>query len=235
MANPRQSHWDRLVRLAKYLKGRMRYAIKFARQVGVHSINTFGDSDFAGEVDTRKSTSGGMMCIGDHMIKSWSTTQSLIALSTGEADLYAIKKSAANGLGAWSLLSDMGLTLDIRVYTDATTGKSIASRRGLGKVRHISVNELWIQELVQNKSVTIVKIKNKFNPSDILTKHLGRAEIEMIMEHVQHCYEQGRAAAAPKLAITDEKKIMHDEELHSVSKDQQYQVCYCRGYGVSMN
>ena len=75
-----------------------------------------------------------MMCIGDHMIKSWSTTQSVIALSTGEAELYAINKSAANGLGAWSLLSDMGLTLDIRVYTDATTGKSVASRRGLGKV-----------------------------------------------------------------------------------------------------
>ena len=151
MANPRQSHWDRLVRLAKYLKGRMRYVIKFAKQVGVYSINTYGDSDCASEVDTRKSTSGGMMCLGDHMIKSWSTTQSVIALSTGEAELYAINKSAANGLGAWSLLSDMGLTLDIRVYTDATTGKSIASRRGLGKVRHISVNELWIQELVQNK------------------------------------------------------------------------------------
>ena len=169
------------------------------------------------------------------MIKSWSTKQSVIALSTGEAELYAINKSAANGLGAWSLLSDMGLTLDIRVYTDATTGKSIASRRGLGKVRHISVNELWIQELVQNKPITIVKIKNKFNPSDILTKHLGRADIEMIMEHVQHVFEQGRAAAAPKLAIMDEKKIMHAEELHIVSKDKQYQVCYCRGYAVSMN
>ena len=88
---------------------------------------------------------------------------------------------------------------------------------------------------MQNKSVTIVKIKNKLNPSDILTKHLGRAEIEMIMEHVQHFYEQGRAAAAPKLAIMDGKKIMHDERLHIVSKDQQYQVCYCRGYGVSMS
>ena len=174
-----------------------------------------------------------MMCIGDHMIKSSSTTQSVIALSTGEAELYAMNKSAANGLGAWSLLSDMGLTLDIRVYTDATTGKSIASRRGLGKVRHTSVNERWIQESVQNKSVTIVKIKNKFNPSDILTKHLGRSEIEMIMEHVQHFFEQGRAAAAPKLAIMDEQKINHDEELHVVTEDKQYQICYCKLWNVN--
>ena len=173
--------------------------------------------------------------MGDHMVKSCSSTQSVIALSTGEAELYAINKSAANGLGAWSLLSDMGLTLDIRVYTDATTGKSIASRRGLGKVRHISVNELWIQELVQNKSITIVKIKNKFNPSDMLTKHLTRSEVEMIMEHIQHYFEQGRAAAAPKLAIMDDQKIMHDEELHIVTEDKRYQICYCRGYGVSMN
>ena len=108
----------------------MRYVIKFAKQVGVYSINTYGDSDFAGEADTRKSTSGGMMCIGDHMIKSWSTTQSVSALSTGEAELYAINKSAANGLGAWIMLSDIGPTLNIRDYTDATTGKSTASRRG---------------------------------------------------------------------------------------------------------
>ena len=119
----------------------------------------------------------------------------------------------------------MGFTLEIRVYTDASTGKSLATRRGLGKVRHISVNELWFQDLVQNRSVTLVKIKNKFNPSDMLTKYLSKAEIETIMEHVQHFFEQGRAAAAPKLALPDEKPIHHDNELH-VATDEGDQICY---------
>ena len=201
MAVPRQSHLEKLVRLAKYLVSHMRYVTTFARQEHVYSLNCYGDSDFAGEIESRKSTSGGILCLGDHPIKSWSSTQSVIALSTGEAELYAINKSAAQGLGAQSLLNDLDLTLDVRVYTDATTGKSMASRRGLGKVRHISVNELWIQEHVRNKTITMVKIKNKFNPSDILTKYLTKAEVEMIMEHLQNFFEKGRPSAAPNLAL----------------------------------
>jgi hypothetical protein len=47
--------------------------------------------------------------------------------------------------------------------------------------------------------LTLVKIKNKFNPSDLLTKHLTKAEVQQIMEHLQHMYEKGRSVAAPKL------------------------------------
>ena len=147
------------------------------------------------------------MCLGDHAIKTWSSTQSVIALSTGEAEMYAINKTAASGMGGNSILHDLGVNLDLRAFTDATTGKSLVTRRGLGKVRHIAVNELWLQSHVQAKSVTIVKIKNQFNLSDILTKHLTRAEIQQIMEHMQHRYEEGRAKAAPKLAAKNNEPL----------------------------
>ena len=99
-------------------------------------------------------------------------------------------------------MSDLGLDLDIRVYTDATTGKALASRRGVSKVRHNAVNELWVQEHAQqNKTITLVKIKNKFNPSNILTKYLTRAEYEMIMEFARHEFQEGRSKSAPKLAL----------------------------------
>ena len=159
MAVPRQSHWEKLIRLAKYLLGKKRYVLKFGYQKQVYALNCFGDSDFAGEIDTRKSTSGGLMCLGDHPIKTWSSTQSVVALSTGEAEMYAINKTAATGMGGNAMLNDLGVNLDLRVFTDATTGKSLVTRRGLGKVRHIAVNELWLQSHVQSKALTIVKIK----------------------------------------------------------------------------
>ena len=99
--------------------------------------------------------------LGDHPIKSWSSTQSVIALSTGEAELYAINKTAASGLGVQSILHDLGIHIDIFVFTDAKSGKAIASRRVLGKVRHIAANELWIKEHVQKTTITIKKIKNQ--------------------------------------------------------------------------
>ena len=79
----------------------------------------------------------------------------------------------------------------------------------------------------------MVKKQNKFNPSDMLTKYLSKAEVETIMEHVQDFFEQGRATAAPKLALPDEKPIHHDNKLHVVT-DEGYQMCDCRGYGMSM-
>ena len=48
-----------------------------------------------------------------------------------------------------------------------------------------------------------VKIKNKLNPSDLLTKHLTKAEVQQIMEHLQHHYENGTSAASPKLVSKD--------------------------------
>ena len=96
--------------------------------------------------------------------------------------------------------------MDIRVFTDATTGKSIATRRGLGKVRHISVNELWIQEKVSKGVISIVKIKNKFNPADLLTKHLSKDEIAQIVDALCHEFTEGRNEDAPELALVHDQK-----------------------------
>ena len=91
--------------------------------------------------------------------------------------------------------------MDIRVFTDATTTKSIATRRGLGKVRHISVNELWIHHKVSNVVMSIVKIKNKFNPADILTMHMSKNEIAQIVDASCHAFSEGNA---PELAMVSE-------------------------------
>lgn len=122
------------------MAGKPRYVIVFGRIKDVHAIHSFGDNYFAGEVETRKSTPGGVCSIGDHTVTNWSSTQSIIALSTGEAELYATKKSAANALGLQKLLNDLAASLDIKIFSDASTGKSIANRTGIGKVRHSSIN-----------------------------------------------------------------------------------------------
>ena len=158
-----------------------------------------------------------MTCLGDHVVKSWSSTQTVVALSTGEAELYALNKTAAQSLGLQSLLRDLGVELDVRLHTDATTGRAIATRRGLGKVRHIAVNELWLQEQVAKNSVSIMKIKNKFNLADLLTKYLSLNEIEHIVDFMQHAFMTGRSEVAPELSLIDHNKtlflLLHENRL----------------------
>ena len=115
---------------------------KFGNLVKIFVKNVvYVDSDWAGSVD-RKSTSGGMVCIGGAASKHWSRTQKARALSSGEAEYYAVVTGSAEGLGAQSLATDLGWKFDVLVKTDSLAAKSVAGRRGLGRLRrrprHIS-------------------------------------------------------------------------------------------------
>ena len=107
---------------------------------------------------------------GLHPIKHWSTTQTTIALSSGEAELGGICRGASNALGLQSLANDLGITLDVEILTDATAAIGICRRRGLDKIRHLHVADLWIQDRLQRKDFSLTKVLGADNPADILTK-----------------------------------------------------------------
>ena len=79
-------------------------------------------------------------------MKTWSTTQAVIALSSGEAELYGIVKGASAALGFRSVALDLGFNLGTEVFSDSAAARGICNRSGLGKVRHVDVQELWVQE-----------------------------------------------------------------------------------------
>ena len=83
-------------------------AIEYAFNGIGSRITTYSDSDWAGDRQSRKSTSGGCSMLGNHLIKSWSSNQSIIALSSGEAELYAITKAACQTIGLVALAEDFG-------------------------------------------------------------------------------------------------------------------------------
>jgi hypothetical protein len=133
MSAPTQADWINLKRLARYLKRYPRVVTKYPYQGEVSSIVVWTDTDFAGCESTRKSTNGGVMQLGLHTVKSWSSTQAGVALSSGEAEYYGLVKGASQAIGLRSLLGDLGVDAEICVNTDASAAKGIASRRGLGK------------------------------------------------------------------------------------------------------
>ena len=69
------------------------------------------------------------------MIKTWSSTQNVIALSSGEAECYGLVKGAAQGLGAKAVYFEVGLELSIEVKTDATFANHLFGR-GVGSTTH---------------------------------------------------------------------------------------------------
>ena len=151
MSNPNELDWLKIKRLAQYLTRVPRVVVKFNYQKHVSNITVWSDADWAGSGPggSRMSTSGGVLMLGSHVIKHWATTQHTFALSSGESEYYALVKSASQSIGLQSMQNDINIShLGIEIKTDASAAIGIASRRGLGRVRHIEVAQLWIQEKV---------------------------------------------------------------------------------------
>ena len=102
--------------------------------------------------------------LGSHLVKSWSLTQATVSLSSGEAEYYALVKGGSAGLGIKSMLKEMGVNVEIKISTDASAAVGMVKRRGLGRVRHIDVSQLWIQNKVQEGQIKIRKVGHKRKP-----------------------------------------------------------------------
>ena len=99
MAKPMVLDCVKIRRVARYMVGAPSNVHKYEWQQQGTSIDAYADSDWAGDRVSRKSTSGSALMIGGHVIKSWSTTQPVIALSSGEAGLHSLAKAASQAKG----------------------------------------------------------------------------------------------------------------------------------------
>jgi hypothetical protein len=191
MAVPLVRHDKMLKRMARYLLDKPILVITFGAidEAEFETIEGFCDTDWAGCRHTRKSTSGGMLVIGNSVLKSWAKTQTVIATSSGEAEYYGLAKGSAEALGLQSLCRDLGVMVkNIHMWVDSSAAKAVAGRVGAGKLRHVEVAHLWIQSQVQLRKLKVKKIKGIDNPADILTKpkfvkemrtHLGKLGMEV--------------------------------------------------------
>ena len=192
-----------LKRLGRFVLDHKRLVYKFPWQSATH-IEVYSDTDWAGCPRTRKSTSGGAVMIGSHTIRTYSSTQTLVSLSSGEAEYYGLVKGAAAGLGHQAIMSDYGVDMPVRVWSDSSAALGVSKRSGLGRIRHLDTNTLWIQEKVRTGAIEVRKVKGEENPADLFTKHLpSRDKVHSLVRLFGCEYRDGRAASAPLLRKMD--------------------------------
>ena len=138
--------------------------------------------------------------LNGHGLKHYSTTQPTPALSSGEAELGGIVKGATVGLGMRSLAADLGIALEVEIRTDATAAIGICRRRGLGKVRHLDVADLWVQQQhLMDGDVLLTKVPGSSNPADALTKFVEKPVLSKMLSRMNLIFEDGRPESAPHL------------------------------------
>ena len=119
--------------------------------------------------------------MGSHCIKTWSASQCAYALGSAEAEFYAMIEAVTRAKGLISLARELGfegMSNVVRVGTDSSAAKSFVNRRGLGKMRHLEIRDLWLQKEVNEGKVEVSKVRGDQNPSNLMTKILGVRDIE---------------------------------------------------------
>ncbi|CAK0798994.1 unnamed protein product, partial [Prorocentrum cordatum] len=201
MAEPCELGAKMLKRLCRYLLGVPRLVQRMERQEVPTFVDGISDADFAGCSKTRKSTSCHAIKTGSHTIRFASATQSVIAQSSGESEYYSLVRCASALIGMGNLMRDLGRELPLRLLGDATAASGMARRRGAGRVRHIEVGTLWLQQIITEKKMVLGRRPGKENEADLGTKHLAQRELWECLARLGFVAMGGRSEKSLRASI----------------------------------
>lgn len=239
MGIPSTRSMSRLKRVGRYLVSKPMQIWRCDWQAPLHVIDVNADANWCGCKVGRKSTSGGTILRGGRLAKAWSKTQAVLAKSSAESELYAIVKGSCEGLGVCTFLQDVGkIQPQAREHIDASAAEGIVERRGLGKLRRIEADVLWLQELyARRRLVPLHKCLGTGNVADMLTKHIPANTIQHCSIALATEHPEGRSSIAQKLhsvesankhrtnsnaeidPITDKQKSLDDAAARYSEKD----------------
>ena len=173
-SNPGMDHWRAAKKVMRYLQGTKHYMLMYER---THDLEVIGysDSDFAGCVDSRKSTSGYIFMFAGGAVSWRSAKQTLTATSTMEAEFVSCFEATSHGVWLKSFISGLrivdSISRPLRIYYDNSTTVFMAKNNKSGsRSKHIDIKYLAIRERVKDKSVVIEHVSTELMIADPLTK-----------------------------------------------------------------
>lgn len=177
MENPTEDHLLAAKRIFRYVKGTANFGILY-KKVGNLSLFGFSDSDYAGDIDDRKSTSGFVFMMGSAAISWSSKKQQIVTLSTTEAEFVAAASCSCQAIWLRRLLEvlhnqQQGPTL---IYCDSSSAIKLSKNSVLhGRSKHIDVRYHFLRDLSKGGVIELVYCRSEDQVADILTKPLKSA------------------------------------------------------------
>ncbi|XP_028556557.1 uncharacterized protein LOC114581179 [Dendrobium catenatum] len=184
METPNSEHLAAVKRILRYVKGTTEYGLVYPKRQTEGGLIGFSDSDHAGDIDDRKSTTGMVYFWGPHVISWASQKQKIVALSSCEAEYVAITSAACQGIWLSRLLSELKGEAEKTVKLLVDNKSAIAMSKNPvyhGRSKHIDTRYYFIRSCIEKKQIEVDYIRTEEQLADIFTKSLGRMKfIEMI-------------------------------------------------------
>jgi hypothetical protein len=173
---PHEDHLAAVKHILRYIVGTMGVGVFYPRRRGERAeLHGYSDSDLAGDLDSRKSTSGVLFFLGKGPVSWQSIKQRVVALSSCEAEYIAVAIAACQGVWLACLLSELKDT-DVEVPVLRVDNKSTISliRNPVhhDRSKHIDIRYHLIREYEQTGQIAVDFIRTEEQLGDVLTKPL---------------------------------------------------------------
>ena len=175
-SNPTEAHFSMVKRILRYLRSTIHLQLTFRGEL--HPVKGYADADWAGDQETRRSTSGYVFDIGSAAISWSSKRQPTVALSTTEAESVAQVDAGKEAIWLKELLAGLlrteGLSATV-VYCDNQSAIALAKNPEFhARTKHFAMYQKWVQERISRKEIELVYIPSEQQIADGLTKALPR-------------------------------------------------------------
>ena len=181
-AHPSKLHWTAVKRILRYLKGTADYGLAFTPCSSGDCIG-YSDSDWGGDLNDRKSTSGYVFLLSGCAVSWRSKKQSCVALSTAEAEYVALASAAQEAVWMGELTAQFSdrSPETITIYEDNQSAISMAKNPQFhGRTKHISIKYHFIREQVDKKAVELKYCPTEEMVADMLTKGLAKEQFQKL-------------------------------------------------------
>lgn len=189
MSKPTLLHLQAAKRVLRYLKGTMDFGLWY-KKGGTGEVLVYTDSDFAGDIDSRKSTSGYVFLL-DNTAVAWSSKkQPIVTFSTTEAEYVAASTCACQTIWFERVLEEFGYdtTEGIIIHCDNTSTIKLSKNPVFhGRCKHIGVRFHFLRDLVKEGRVSLKHCGTQEQVADIFTKPLGREVFETLRSRLGVC------------------------------------------------
>jgi hypothetical protein len=175
MSAPTRVHMTAARRVFHYLAGTRTLGLCYSGQHEPEVIG-YADADFAGDLDTRRSTSGGLFLINKGAVYWKSKLQPCVVLSTMEAEYLACGEAAKEALWLMKLLPDLGVSVGtLTVFNDNNAAITMLNNPFVGgegeRAKHIDIKFHFVRELIHDSKVLEFQhIATRDMAADCLTK-----------------------------------------------------------------
>lgn len=190
MADPGQEHWEALKWVLRYLNDSCASGLRFKRKLQeVKAITGYVDSDFAGNIDTKKSLSRYVLTLFGTAISWKPTLQSVVALSSTQAEYVALTEGIKEALWLKGMVDELGIAQDsITLYCDHQSAIHLSKHQVYHeRSKHIDVKLHFIRDIIDSKKVHIKKIASEENPADAFTKSLPTRKFKLCLDLIGLC------------------------------------------------